>query len=70
MRVNPGKILKWLYPDVVWEIDDPEGIYLTFDDGPTPGVTEWILQTLDRYDAKLPSSCWVRMWSYTPTSNR
>ena len=52
MRVNPGKILKWLYPDVVWEIDDPEGIYLTFDDGPTPGVTEWILQTLDRYDAK------------------
>ena len=52
MRVNPGKILKWLYPDVVWEIDDPEGIYLTFDDGPTPGVTEGILQTLDRYDAK------------------
>lgn len=52
MRVNPGKILKWLYPDVVWSIDDPDGIYLTFDDGPTPGVTEWILHTLDRYDAK------------------
>jgi peptidoglycan/xylan/chitin deacetylase (PgdA/CDA1 family) len=33
-------------------MDDPSGIYLTFDDGPTPGVTEWILQTLDRYDAK------------------
>ena len=28
------------------------GLYLTFDDGPTPGVTEWILNTLDRYDAK------------------
>lgn len=52
MRVKPGKILKWLYPDVVWSIDDPDGIYLTFDDGPTPGVTEWILHTLDRYDAK------------------
>ncbi|MBO5855527.1 MAG: polysaccharide deacetylase family protein [Alistipes sp.] len=52
MRVKPGKILKWLYPNVVWSIDDPDGIYLTFDDGPTPGVTEWILHTLDRYDAK------------------
>ena len=37
---------------MIWSIDDPEGIYLTFDDGPTPGVTEWILQTLDRYNAK------------------
>jgi peptidoglycan/xylan/chitin deacetylase (PgdA/CDA1 family) len=52
MRIKPGKILKWMFPNVVWSIDDPEGIYLTFDDGPTPGVTEWILQTLDRYDAK------------------
>ena len=36
----------------MWSIEDNEGIYLTFDDGPTPGVTEWILQTLERYDAK------------------
>ena len=27
-------------------------MFLTFDDGPTPGVTEWILSTLDKYDAK------------------
>ena len=52
MRVNPGKILNWMFPNVVWQMDDPTGLYLTFDDGPTPGVTEWILQTLDRYDAK------------------
>lgn len=45
-------MLKWLFPNVVWSIEDNEGIYLTFDDGPTPGVTEWILQTLERYDAK------------------
>lgn len=37
---------------MVWSIDDNEGIFLTFDDGPTPGVTEWILNTLDRYNAK------------------
>lgn len=52
MRIKPGTLLRWMFPGVVWSMDDPEGIYITFDDGPTPGVTEWILQTLDRYDAK------------------
>ena len=52
MRIGPRNILRRLFPGVVWEINDPEGLYLTFDDGPTPGVTEWILNTLDRYDAK------------------
>ncbi|MDZ7848235.1 MAG: polysaccharide deacetylase family protein [Owenweeksia sp.] len=27
-------------------------VYLTFDDGPTPEVTEWVLQQLDSYDYK------------------
>ena len=39
-------------PDLIWEIDDEDGVFLTFDDGPTPGVTEWILSTLDKYGAK------------------
>ena len=39
-------------PDLIWEIDDADGVFLTFDDGPTPGITEWILSTLDKYDAK------------------
>lgn len=37
---------------MIWEIDDRNGIFLTFDDGPTPGITEWILSTLKQYDAK------------------
>ena len=52
MRVKPGRLLSFMFPGVIWKMDDKEGIYLTFDDGPTPGVTEWILNTLDRYDAK------------------
>lgn len=52
MRIKPNALLSWMFPGVVWSIDDPEGVYLTFDDGPTPGVTEWILNTLDRYNAK------------------
>lgn len=41
-----------MFPDLIWEIEDKRGVYLTFDDGPTPGITEWILSTLRRYDAK------------------
>lgn len=46
------RVLKQMIPDSTWQIDDPNGVYLTFDDGPTPGVTEWILATLEKYDAK------------------
>ena len=52
MRLKPPKIIRRLMPDLIWEIDDEDGVFLTFDDGPTPGVTEWILSTLDKYDAK------------------
>ena len=52
MRIKPPKILRRLMPDLIWEIGDDEGVFLTFDDGPTPGVTEWILATLARYDAR------------------
>ncbi len=52
MRINPPGFIRRLYPDMVWRIDDPEAVFLTFDDGPTPGVTEWILSTLEKYDAK------------------
>lgn len=31
---------------------DPQAIYLTFDDGPTPELTPWILATLRAYGAK------------------
>ena len=52
MRLKPPKFIRRLMPDLVWEIDDPQSVFLTFDDGPTPGITEWILATLDKYGAK------------------
>ncbi len=52
MRFTPPKFLRRLMPSLIWEIEDDEGVFLTFDDGPTPGVTEWILSTLDKYNAK------------------
>ncbi len=32
-------------------------VYLTFDDGPTPEITEWTLNQLQRYDAKATFFC-------------
>ena len=36
---------------------ETDRVYLTFDDGPTPGVTEWIVDQLARYDAKATFFC-------------
>lgn len=52
MKITPPKFIRKMFPDLIWQIEDERGVYLTFDDGPTPGITEWILATLRRYDAK------------------
>ena len=57
MRLKPPKFLRRLMPDLIWDIEDERNVFLTFDDGPTPGITEWILATLDKYDAKATFFC-------------
>lgn len=50
--------LKALYPDFVWKMPDREkSLYLTFDDGPIPEVTEKVLDTLHQYRAKATFFC-------------
>jgi len=50
--------LHWLYPDLIWKIPTQEKkIYLTFDDGPVPGVTEFVLNELDKVKAKATFFC-------------
>ncbi|GIV34090.1 MAG: polysaccharide deacetylase [Chitinophagales bacterium] len=47
-----------LFPGLVWRIPNHQGkIYLTFDDGPNPSTTEFILDTLDQYNAKATFFC-------------
>lgn len=51
---HPPAILKRMYPSLHWSIPltaEPR-IYLTFDDGPTPGVTDLVLEKLQKADAK------------------
>ncbi|MGB3465544.1 MAG: polysaccharide deacetylase family protein, partial [Cyclobacteriaceae bacterium] len=41
-------LLKKLYPGLVWDmkIEGRKNLYLTFDDGPIPDVTPWVLEIL------------------------
>ena len=50
---QPACILRWLYPRALWRMDKHErAVYLTFDDGPIPEVTPWVLDVLDHYGIK------------------
>ena len=50
--------LPWLYPDLIWRIPSVEKeIYLTFDDGPIPGPTDFVLETLKKFNCKATFFC-------------
>jgi len=50
---QPAVYLRWLYPHALWRMDKHQkAVYLTFDDGPIPEATPFILDILDRFQAK------------------
>jgi peptidoglycan/xylan/chitin deacetylase (PgdA/CDA1 family) len=50
--VKTPLLLKKIYPSYLWSVDIKKKIlYLTFDDGPHPEITPFILQQLKRYNA-------------------
>ncbi|MCY7351892.1 MAG: polysaccharide deacetylase family protein [Cytophagaceae bacterium] len=50
--------LRALYPHFLWKKDTDELVlYLSFDDGPIPEVTEWVLDQLAQFDAKATFFC-------------
>jgi peptidoglycan/xylan/chitin deacetylase (PgdA/CDA1 family) len=51
-------IIKKLFSNYVWDIPNNENkVYLTFDDGPTPEITQWTLNQLKEYNAKATFFC-------------
>ena len=51
-------LLKKIYPQLIWNGDkSTRTIYLTFDDGPIPIVTPFVLNILERYKAKATFFC-------------
>ena len=50
--------LKKLYPGCVWDMPVKEKtLYLTFDDGPHPSITPFVLEQLGKYNAKATFFC-------------
>lgn len=50
--------MKHLYKDAVWDCSgNGRTLYLTFDDGPTPAVTDEVLSILKTYQAKATFFC-------------
>ncbi len=51
-------LIKKLFSNYVWDIPNNENkVYLTFDDGPTPEITNWTLELLNSYNAKATFFC-------------
>lgn len=51
-------LLTKLYPSLIWRIPTSEKIlYLTFDDGPVSGPTEFVLDELKKFNAKATFFC-------------
>ncbi len=45
--------LPWFYPTLIWKIPTTaKEIFLTFDDGPVPGPTEFVLDTLNKNNCR------------------
>ncbi|MBR2318848.1 MAG: polysaccharide deacetylase family protein [Bacteroidaceae bacterium] len=48
----PG-IFRYLFPKALWRMNPKEkAVYLTFDDGPIPVVTPWVVDLLGKYGIK------------------
>ena len=47
------QIFRNLYPKALWRMDpDEKAVYLTFDDGPIPVITPWVVDLLGKYNIK------------------
>nr|WP_164122648.1 MULTISPECIES: polysaccharide deacetylase family protein [unclassified Sphingobacterium] len=56
--INAPFFLRWMYPDVTWNRSRMDKkIYLTFDDGPIPEITPWILDTLKQHKIQATFFC-------------
>jgi peptidoglycan/xylan/chitin deacetylase (PgdA/CDA1 family) len=56
--VKTPQFIQNLFPNFTWRIPTKERtLYLTFDDGPIPEVTPWVLEQLRKFQAKATFFC-------------
>ena len=56
---QPPKLYRLLFHNAIWRktIDGQKTVYLTFDDGPIPEITPWVLDLLHSYNIKATFFC-------------
>ena len=56
--IKTKSFIKRLFSNYVWDLPNTQNkIYLTFDDGPTPEITEWVLEELKKHNVKATFFC-------------
>ena len=59
--IKTPRVIQKLFPNFHWKVPEADTqqptIYLTFDDGPIPQVTPWVLEQLAAFDAKATFFC-------------
>jgi len=56
--IKTPALVKRMFPNYIWDIPTTgKTIYLTFDDGPTPEITNWTLGILKQHNAKATFFC-------------
>jgi peptidoglycan/xylan/chitin deacetylase (PgdA/CDA1 family) len=56
--IKTNSFVKKIFSKYIWDIPNTENkIYLTFDDGPIPEITEWVLEELKKHNVKATFFC-------------
>ncbi|MEN6501731.1 MAG: polysaccharide deacetylase family protein [Bacteroidales bacterium] len=67
INLSPPRFFQRFFKNIIWNFpDEKEGVFLTFDDGPTQGVTPWVLDQLARYNAKATFFCLAKNVEMNP----
>ena len=57
-RVRLPGFITWLYRSAIWRMPTREKVvYLTFDDGPVPEITPWVLDLLEQENIRATFFC-------------
>ena len=55
---RPTRLMRSVFSSALWRVNTNEKkIFLTFDDGPIPEITPWVLNTLNKFNAKATFFC-------------
>lgn len=56
--VKTSALIRKIFSGFIWKMPEKDKVvYLTFDDGPTPEVTPWVLEALEKHQAKATFFC-------------